>query len=256
MLILLPPSETKTRPAALEAPSLDLASMSWGELREAREDMLRAAKLTAESDTAMSALKIPTTQPELRERMAHLEREPVAPPLEVYSGVLYDALGTVSVSDGCRLLVQSALFGVVDCTEDLIPAYRLSAGSEVLGLGKVSTWWKQHLKDIGAAIERSGEIVIDCRSGAYRSMMPLKGAQVLEVSPVAVREGTRHVISHDAKHYRGLVACALCEAPEAATTAESVLDVLTSALGDALVFEVTDGKNRRTLTVIDDWERR
>ena len=129
MLILLPPSETKTRPAALEAPSLDLASMSWGELREAREDMLRAAKLTAESDTAMSALKIPTTQPELRERMAHLEREPVAPPLEVYSGVLYDALGTVSVSDGCRLLVQSALFGVVDCTEDLIPAFRLSAGS-------------------------------------------------------------------------------------------------------------------------------
>ncbi|MDU1122889.1 MAG: peroxide stress protein YaaA, partial [Dermabacter sp.] len=100
MLILLPPSETKTRPTALEAPSLDLASMSWGELREAREDMLRAAKLTAESDTAMSALKIPTTQPELRERMAHLESEPVAPPLEVYSGVLYDALGTVAVSDG------------------------------------------------------------------------------------------------------------------------------------------------------------
>lgn len=255
MLILLPPSETKTRPTALEAPSLDLASMSWGELREAREDMLRAAKLTAESDTAMSALKIPTTQPELRERMAHLEREPVAPPLEVYSGVLYDALGTVSVSDGCQLLVQSALFGVVDCTEDLIPAYRLSAGSEVLGLGKVSTWWKQHLKDIGAAIERSGEIVIDCRSGAYRSMMPLKGAQVLEVSPVAVREGKRSVISHDAKRYRGLVARALSEADTPAETADDVLDILKTSLGSTLGFELSSGKARSTLTVIDDWER-
>ncbi|RUP87141.1 Protein of uncharacterised function (DUF328) [Mycobacteroides abscessus subsp. abscessus] len=255
MLILLPPSETKTRPHAPDAPTLELSSMAFPELTESRREMIAAAGRTARGDVAMEKLKIPASQPELRERMAHLENEPVATPLEVYSGVLFDALGQPSVSDGCRLLAASALFGIVDCHADAIPAYRLSAGSEVEGLGKVAAWWKPRLKHIAEAIEESGEIVIDCRSGAYRSMMPLKGAQVLEVSPVAVREGKRRVISHDAKRYRGLVARALCEATSPAETADDVLEILMNGLGDSLGFELSSGKARSTLTVVDDWER-
>lgn len=256
MLILLPPSETKTRPLALEAPSVELSSMAFPELTSARRTMIEAASRTARGEHAMGKLKIPASQPELRERMAQIMSEPVAPPLEVYSGVLFDALGKVKASDGCRLLIASALFGLVDSQADLIPAYRLSAGSEVDGAGKVATWWKPQLKRIADEIEKSGEIVVDCRSGAYRSMMPLKGSQVLEVSPVAVRDGKRSVVSHDAKRYRGLVARALCEARTPAETAQDVLRILGSALGDSLSFELTSGKSRSVLTVIDDWERR
>ncbi len=256
MLILLPPSETKTRPAAPDAPPLDLSSMAFPELTESRRHMIEAAGSTARGDCAMAKLKIPASQPELLERMARLENEPVAAPLDVYSGVLFDALGQPAVSDGCRLLVASALFGIVDCRTDAIPAYRLSAGSEVDGLGKVATWWRPRLTKVAAAIEESAEVVVDCRSGAYRSMMPLKGSQVLEVSPVAVRDGKRRVISHDAKRYRGLVARALGEASAPAETARDVLAILEESLGDSLGFELTPGKSRSVLTVIDDWERR
>lgn len=256
MLILLPPSETKTRPLALEAPSVELSSMAFPEMTSARRTLIEAASRTARGEHAMGKLKIPASQPELRERMAQIMSEPVAPPLEVYSGVLFDALGKVKASDGCRLLIASALFGLVDSQADLIPAYRLSAGSEVDGLGKVAPWWKPHLKSIARDIERSGEVVVDCRSGAYRTMMPLKGSQVLEVSPVAVRDGKRSVISHDAKRYRGLVARALCEASTSAETAHDVLGILDNALGESLGFELTSGKSRSVLTVIDDWERR
>lgn len=255
MLILLPPSETKTRPTAPDAPTFDVSSLAFPELNAARREMIAAAGRTANGDAAMSMLKIPASQPELRERMACLQREPVAAPLEVYSGVLFDALGKPALSDGCRLLVASALLGLVDCRADLIPAYRLSAGSEVDGLGKVAPWWKPHLTSIARDIERSGEVVVDCRSGAYRTMMPLKGSQVLEVSPVAVRDGKRRVISHDAKRYRGLVARALGEASAPAETARDVLTILEESLGDSLGFELTSGKSRSVLTVIDDWER-
>lgn len=256
MLILLPPSETKTRPATAGSSRLDLETLALPALTEHRRTMLRAARRTASGKDAAAHLGVPASAPELVERMAHLEDEPAAAPLSVYSGVLYDQLDpVVQTAPSRRVLIQSALLGVVDAAQDSIPAYRLSAGSTVSRLGKAGTWWRPRLAPVAAALHEElgrgdSPIVIDCRSGSYRSMMAMRsgdGVRVLEVSPVQERDGVRKVISHEAKRYRGLVTRALLEAERNPATADDVVDLVRAAFGAGLQVEL-DGDR---LVVVD-----
>ncbi|MGP5005657.1 YaaA family protein [Brachybacterium tyrofermentans] len=256
MLILLPPSETKTRPAPAEAAPLDLDAFGLPDLADSRRMMLRAAVRTAEARGGADKLGVPASSPELVARMAQVEQEPAAAPLSVYSGVLYDQLDpSRALPDDRRVLVQSALFGLVDAATDRIPAYRLSAASTVSRLGKAGSWWAPRLKPVAARLRTelaiSGSpLVIDSRSGSYRSMMSMRsgaGVRVLEVSPVQERGGVRKVISHDAKRYRGLVTRALVDVEGTPTTADEVVDVVRAAFGTGLQVEL-DGDR---LVVVD-----
>ncbi|MCG7426546.1 peroxide stress protein YaaA [Helcobacillus sp. ACRRO] len=247
MIILLPPSETKTAPAPREA-AVELDTLTRPQLGQARATMMRAAVATAKAADGAGMLGVPASAPELQERMTRIDAEPAGPALEVYSGVLFDALGDARPThEDVQVLIASALFGVVDAAADRIPAYRLSAGSSVKRLGKVGTWWKPKLAPI--AKELAGHLVVDGRSGAYRSMMPVKDA--LDVSPVQERDGKRTVVSHDAKHYRGLVARELMRADSPATSADEVVDQLRSAFGDRLGVELDGSK----LVIVDRFER-
>lgn len=256
MLILLPPSETKTRPAEVGHRPLALEELALPALIESRETVLRAARRTAAGADAASRLGVPASAPELVGRMLHLEQEPAGTPLTVYSGVLYDQLDPAAeLPEDRRVLVQSALLGLVDAARDRIPAYRLSASSQLSRLGKAGPWWAPRLKPVAAELraEESGgdsPVVIDCRSGAYRSMMPMRsgdGVAVLEVAPVQERAGVRKVISHDAKRYRGLVVRALLAAEATPGTAEEVARVVRAGLGESLQVEL-DGDR---LVIVD-----
>ena len=238
--MLLPPSETKTRPEPGHAP-LDPSALAHPELRAARETMLRAARRTAAGKDAAERLGVPAPSPELVGRMAAIHEEPAAAPLTVYSGVLYDQLDPAApIPPDRRVLVMSALLGVVDAATDRVPAYRLSAGSSVQRLGTAGPWWATHLKPLRTRLleETAGSaspLVVDSRSGAYRSMLPLRsghGARVLQVAPVQERGGVRKVISHDAKRYRGLVTRVLLAAEAAPATAEELVDVVGEGLAE------------------------
>lgn len=247
VLILLPPSETKTRPAVGDAATLDVESLGLPQLAESRRTMLRAARRTAEGKDAAAQLGVPASSPELVERMARIESEPTAGALDVYSGVLYDQLSSAhSPAADRRVLVQSALFGLVDAGSDRIPAYRLSAGSTLSRLGRAGSWWSPRLKPVAAQLRREqaaegAGVVVDCRSGSYRAMMAMRsgeGVRVLEVSPVQERGGVRTVISHEAKRYRGLVTRALLAAERTPTSADEVVDVVRTAFGTGLRVEL------------------
>lgn len=247
MLILLPPSESKTRPDPSCAAGFDPELLSFPSLHAARGTMLRAAGATARSASAAARLGVPASAPELVARMAQLEQEPSAPALEVYSGVLYDQLDSSALpSPDRRVLIQSALLGVVDAQHDRIPAYRLSADSQVHRLGKAGAWWRRRLEPIGAALlaETAASptpLVLDCRSSAYRAMMPLRsgsGVRVLEVSPVQERGGVRKVISHDAKRCRGWVTRALLQDQRPLPDADALLGLLQEAFAGELGVEL------------------
>lgn len=256
MLILLPPSEAKTRPGADGAAPLELESLGMPQLTSARGTVLRAAQRTAIATDGATKLGVPASSPELLDRMAQIDSEPTASALSVYAGVLYDQLREDhSPAEDRRVLVQSALFGLVDASTDRIPAYRLSAGSTLSRLGKAGSWWAPRLKPLVPELRSeqaaSGSpLVIDCRSGSYRSMMAMRsgeGVRVLEVSPVQERAGMRKVISHDAKRYRGLVTGALLEAERTPTSADEVVDVIRSAFSTQLQVEL-DGDR---LVIVD-----
>lgn len=112
-------------------------------------------------------------------------------------------------------LVFSALFGPVRLT-DLITPHRLSGSVKLPGQGTVASIWSKPLKEL-LAQQLSGHVVVDLRSAEYGAMYrPARGGDCLTlniaVAKVNPATGKRSVVSHWAKHTRGLLAGALLRA--------------------------------------------
>ncbi|MBS4942526.1 MAG: peroxide stress protein YaaA [Actinomyces graevenitzii] len=112
-------------------------------------------------------------------------------------------------------LVFSALFGPVRLT-DLITPHRLSGSVKLPGQGSVASIWSKALKEL-LTQQLSGHVVVDLRSSEYGVMYrPTRGSDCLTlnigVAKVNPATGKRSVVSHWAKHTRGLLAGALLEA--------------------------------------------
>lgn len=175
MLVLLPPSETKRTggsgaldPSALRAAAV--LAYARSRVREALEELSRDA------DAAAKALKLGVKNRDELDRNLRLGTSGTMPAIERYTGVLYDALDVASLDEAARawidarVAVQSALFGLVSAS-DRIPAYRLSAGSRLPGLGMPlkRVWREAH-----AGLDRSRwGWVLDLRSQDYAQLAPL-----------------------------------------------------------------------------------
>lgn len=112
-------------------------------------------------------------------------------------------------------LVFSALFGPVRLT-DLITPHRLSGSVKLPGQGSVASIWSNALKEL-LTQQLSGHVVVDLRSAEYGAMYrPARGGECLTlnigVAKVNPATGKRSVVSHWAKHTRGLLAGALLRA--------------------------------------------
>lgn len=112
-------------------------------------------------------------------------------------------------------LVFSALFGPVRLT-DLITPHRLSGSVKLPGQGSVASIWSKALKEL-LTQQLSGHVIVDLRSAEYGAMYrPARGGECLTlnigVAKVNPATGKRSVVSHWAKHTRGLLAGALLEA--------------------------------------------
>lgn len=125
-------------------------------------------------------------------------------------------------------LVFSALFGPVRLT-DLITPHRLSGSVKLPGQGSVASIWSKALKEL-LTQQLSGHVVVDLRSSEYGAMYrPACGGECLTlniaVAKVNPATGKRSVVSHWAKHTRGLLAGALLEAVAGAQLSGSEGDV-------------------------------
>lgn len=211
VLVLLPPSETKSD-GGTDSP-LDLAELSMPQLTSTRELLIETlVDLAADPEGSAIALGLGPTQAGEVARNAKLWVSPTRPALERYTGVLFDALDAASFTKAqrskalARLGIGSALFGAVRAG-DLIPAYRLSGGSKLPGIGTLRALWKPELTAALVA-EAAGELVVDLRSGIYQELGPLPDAVTATVLTEQA-DGSRKVVSHFNKHHKGLLARAL-----------------------------------------------
>lgn len=211
MLVLLPPSETKSD-GGNGAPPLDLGELSMPQLTDTREMLVQAlVDLAADTDASMRALGLGATQADEIERNAKLWVSATRPALERYTGVLFDALDAKSFTRAQRekayrrIGMGSALFGAIRAGDPIPPAYRLSGGSKLPGFTTLSSLWKPELT-AALTTEAAGDLVVDLRSGGiYQQLGPVPGAvtaTVLTEQP----DGTRKVVSHFNKHHKGLLA--------------------------------------------------
>ena len=244
MLILLPPSETKT-PGGTGTP-VDLPNLSFPELNPVREAII-ADLVSLSPEEALPVLGI---SEKLRpEAVANtvLHTAPTMPAVLRYSGVLYDALAAATLTPDAlnRLAIGSALFGVVRA-HDLIPHYRLSGGTKLPDpQGATPTMKARWGTSITDALSRVDELIIDLRSGTYQQLGKTPGAVTVRVESV-LEDGTRKVVSHFNKHYKGELARVLATSPREATTAGEVADI---ACGAGMTVEINEGK-KETLTLV------
>lgn len=212
MLVLLPPSETKS--AGGTGAPLDLGELWLPKLTATREMLVDTlVELAADIAASSRALGLSAGQADEIARNAALWTAPTRPAIERYTGVLFDALDCRSLTKAQRektsrrLAIGSALFGIVRAG-DPIPAYRLSGGSRLPGRGTLQSLWKPELAPALAAEDEG--LIVDLRSGTYRQLGPVPGAvtaTVLTEKP----DGSRSVVSHFNKHHKGLLARALVQ---------------------------------------------
>ncbi len=206
MLILLPPSEGKT--PATRGDAVDPASLSFPGLNSYRAKVLEALGTVSAHEDALTLLGVGASLTADVERNTRLHAEPAAPAHQVYSGVLYDALGYRSLTPVQRkkadesVLVISALWGAIRFA-DRVPAYRLSMGTALPDVGRLASFWKPQLTEALAATT-AGELLVDCRSSTYAAAWAPPPEQTVAVNVFSEVNGVRKVVSHFAKtHPRG-----------------------------------------------------
>lgn len=238
MLLLLPPSEGKT--PASDGPALDLESLTFGSgLLAARERMLAALiRVSGTQQTrALRTLKLSKSQAGELEFNQALAAAPTAPAREIYSGVLFNALGLTRMTDAQlkraneRILICSSLFGAVT-PDDQLPAYRLSGDVTLPRLGKVSAYWRKHLA--GVLAERTAdELIVDFRSSTYVSFWPLPKDTAERGATIKIWQqgdnGQRVAVSHFNKEAKGKIIRTLTTAAREPGTVEQLVEMIAAA---------------------------
>jgi cytoplasmic iron level regulating protein YaaA (DUF328/UPF0246 family) len=233
VLLLLPPSEGKA--AGGRGAPLDLARLSHPALTPVRERLVAALQAAAVGEPERLQRALGCSADDVA-KDAVLTAAPTLPVVRRYTGVVYEALSYATLSPAGRrrangsVRVASALFGLLAPT-DRIPAYRLSGGTSLPGVGSLAAAWRPVLEPELAAVRG---LVVDLRSGPYAALARVPHA--VQVRVLRERDGVRAVVSHDNKHTKGLLARALCEAG-----ARSVADVAEAGRSVADLVEV-DGR--------------
>ncbi|MEU2158812.1 peroxide stress protein YaaA [Streptomyces sp. NPDC019396] len=222
MLVLLPPSEGKAasgRGAPLKPESLSLPGLAGARAAVLAElvELCRADEAKARDVLGLSE--------GLRGEIAKntlLETAGARPAGEIYTGVLYDALGLATLDPAGRrrarksLLVFSGLWGAVR-VDDRIPSYRCSMGVKLPGLGALGAHWRTPLASVLPEAAGDG-LVLDLRSSAYASAWRPKGELAGRTATVRVLHSQvvdgvekRSVVSHFNKATKGRIVRSLLE---------------------------------------------
>jgi hypothetical protein len=231
MFIFIPPSETKAFPA--DADPVELGSLALPGLAPTRDKLRKALVRLARgrAATALETLGLSKGQASELLHNRELASAPADAAAEVYTGVLYDALGLpaliqrgVSVD---QVLIFSGLWGVLR-PDDRIPHYRCSPAVKLPAVGSVSTAWRKALRDPLAA-HVGDRLVVDLRSGAYAGLWA-PGANAITVRVLHEREVggvvKRAVVSHFNKATKGRLTRALLESGQQPRKPDEFADVV------------------------------
>ncbi|RST19298.1 peroxide stress protein YaaA [Streptomyces sp. WAC05374] len=217
MLVLLPPSEGKA--ASGSGTPLEPGSLSLPGLAAARAAVLEelVELCSGDEEKAREVLGLSEGLRGEVAKNAGLRTAGARPAGEVYTGVLYDALGLATLDAAAReragasLLVFSGLWGAVS-VDDRIPSYRCSMGVRLPGLGALGAYWRAPMAAVLPEAAGDG-LVLDLRSAAYATAWRPKGEVAARTATVRVLHApTRKVVSHFNKATKGRIVRSLLEA--------------------------------------------
>lgn len=209
MKILLPPSETK-RSGGTGGP-LTFDQLALVELTGHREKIVSALiALAADPPEARRVLKLSDRQLGDIDHNATLLTAPTMPAVDRYTGVLFDALDAASLDArgrswlGKHVWIHSAPLGPVGAL-DLIPTYRLAAGTSLPGVAPLRRHWAE--ATTAAIAQEAPDFILDLRSEAYLALGPLPAD--IHSAYVRVVTGQGRALNHFNKKAKGELVRAL-----------------------------------------------
>jgi cytoplasmic iron level regulating protein YaaA (DUF328/UPF0246 family) len=227
VLVLLPPSEGKAVPgrgAPLKPESLSLPGLAAARAAVLDELVELSA---ADEEKARTVLGLSEGLRGEVAKNAALRTAATRAAGEIYTGVLYDALGLAALDARAKrratasLLVFSGLWGAVRIS-DRIPSYRCSMGVRLPGIGPLGAYWRTPMATVlPEAVEASGGgLVLDLRSSAYATAWQPRGELAGRTATVrvlhsrideATGEEKRSVVSHFNKATKGRIVRAVLQ---------------------------------------------
>ena len=171
-----------------------------------------------------------------------VETSKPTPAINVYSGVLYQALGWATLSPAARkraasaVVIISAKYGAVR-PDQLIESYKAKIDNSAM-------------RDRVAAVldPIKTPLIVDCRSSTYKTVWHSPVEKTVEVQVSTVVDGERKVVTHMSKKTRGEIARLLLQSRSVAKTPEDLYAIVSEIYPCALT--PSDGVNPWILEVI------
>lgn len=231
--------------------------LSFPQLSQARSKVLKALTTLCAKDPhgAAQVLGLGPTQLNDTRLNSLLTKAPAGPAIEVYTGVLYDALDVATMTAverrrlEQRVVIASGLFGLLR-PNDQIPAYRLSGDVTLPTVGALAGFWREL---VSAAIETVPGVILDLRSGAYVALGPIPPAAVERAVVGRVlleRGGKRSVVSHHNKATKGRLVRSLMQSGAAPKTINALIDAITEVGFNCELIDSTKADRAATLDII------
>jgi len=193
----------------------------------------------------------PTRKKTLAALGLSLVKAPSAKAIDVYSGVLYQALDYHNLNSAAQkraqksIIIISALFGALKLT-DSIPTYKLDMAKSLPKLGSLNALWKPI---VTKALENiKTDLIVDCRSSTYQGVWTPDLKKTVAIRVFAEKSGKRTVVTHMSKKTRGDVAKFLVMQTKSPKTAQELQKLVAKEFKCELVKP--EGKKSWLLDVI------
>ncbi|MEA3513372.1 MAG: YaaA family protein [Campylobacterota bacterium] len=239
MKILLAPAETKYDGG--EEISYQKENFKFEELFSIRDNIVKnyvnfIQNSTIEELSSWFGLK---NLKECKKYSKNILEQPTTKAILRYTGVAFDALDYKQLSNEQQnycdenIIIFSNLFGAV-LASDLIPDYKYKQGANLPGIDTIKLY-KENSKDI--LDNFIGEEVIDLRAGFYDKFYK---PSMNTITCKFLKDGK--VVSHWAKHYRGLLVNQL-----AINNIKTIDEFLNMQIDNLQIQEIVEKKNKREI---------
>ena len=239
MKILLAPAETKIDGG--KSPSYKSQNLFFKDISSTRDEVVKNYELLLK-DSSIEELSTWFGLKNLKEcekYSSSILEKPTTKAILRYTGVAFDALDYQNLDKETQnycdqnIILFSNLFGPLKA-DDLIPDYKYKQGA-VLSTMDVIKEYKQNIKVV--LDEYLGEEVIDLRAGFYDKFYKPTAPTIT----YKFLKGGK-VVSHWAKHYRGVVVKEISKAD-----IQSFAELMNLEIDGLKLLEIQEKKNIKTL---------